>query len=141
MSVIKIDVKKNVPQMDKQTEEALTSSVKEITDRALASLQARTPIKTGRLRSAYHKIVLGLTGQILNPTSYFWMVEKGTRPHSIVAKDARALHFSIDGQEVFAKSVQHPGTRGAFMIRDTVEEIRSVAPEVVKKHLQRMVKI
>jgi len=37
----------------------------------------------------------------------------GTRPHPIVARRAKALHFYWDrlGREVFFKSVQHPGTK------------------------------
>lgn len=35
--------------------------------------------------------------------------EFGTRPHTIRAKPGSALRFVVNGQEVFAKSVNHPG--------------------------------
>ena len=39
-----------------------------------------------------------------------WLRE-GTKPHDIVAVNASALHFEVKGNEVFARSVHHPGTR------------------------------
>ncbi|HLY53953.1 MAG TPA: hypothetical protein VKS60_00265 [Stellaceae bacterium] len=50
-------------------------------------------------------------------------LEAGTRPHVIEARSARALRFFAHGREVFAKRVDHPGTRphpfltGAFADR------------------------
>lgn len=44
-------------------------------------------------------------------------VEFGTDPHTIEADDAEALHFEIDGESVFAQSVQHPGTKPQPFIR------------------------
>jgi hypothetical protein len=38
-------------------------------------------------------------------------IQEGTRPHPIVARRAKALHFFIGGQEFFRTSVKHPGTR------------------------------
>ncbi len=48
-----------------------------------------------------------------------WIIE-GTKPHPIVAKRAKALHFFIGGAEFFRLSVQHPGTKpNRFMGRAT----------------------
>ena len=38
------------------------------------------------------------------------LLEDGTRPHEIRATNAQALHFTIMGNDVFVKSVLHPGT-------------------------------
>lgn len=48
----------------------------------------------------------------LSGTSYNLgrLLEEGTRPHEIRATNAQALHFTIMGNDVFAKSVLHPGT-------------------------------
>jgi hypothetical protein len=35
----------------------------------------------------------------------------GTRPHLITAKAARALHWQDGGRDVFARRVNHPGTK------------------------------
>lgn len=48
----------------------------------------------------------------LSGTSYNLgrLLEEGTRPHEIRATNAQALHFTIMGNDVFVKSVLHPGT-------------------------------
>lgn len=47
----------------------------------------------------------------LSGTSYNLgrLLEEGTRPHEIRATNAQALHFTIMGNDVFVKSVFHPG--------------------------------
>jgi hypothetical protein len=78
--------------------------------------QART---TGHLRDsiiaettttgATIEVAVGVPPEQANKVR--WLRE-GTRPHTIVPLRARALHFwDRDGLEVFAKSVNHPGTR------------------------------
>lgn len=42
-------------------------------------------------------------------------VENDTRPHEIRAVNAQALRFQSGGRTIFAKSVQHPGTRGKHL--------------------------
>lgn len=39
-----------------------------------------------------------------------YLLETGTSPHLIEPYDAKVLHFVIDGKDVFAKRVFHPGT-------------------------------
>lgn len=39
-----------------------------------------------------------------------YLLETGTSPHIIEPVNAKALHFVIDGQDIFVKRVQHPGT-------------------------------
>ncbi len=42
---------------------------------------------------------------------YASYIENGTPPHEIRPKRARALRFVMNGSVVFARSVQHPGTK------------------------------
>ncbi|HZW58259.1 MAG TPA: HK97-gp10 family putative phage morphogenesis protein [Nitrososphaerales archaeon] len=76
-----------------------------------AVAKSLAPKKTGFLQSS----ILVKRGD--TPTSvlvvaeapYAKFLEFGTRPHTIEAKNARALHFTMGGREVFAKSVLNPG--------------------------------
>ena len=45
-------------------------------------------------------------------------LEYGTKPHQIVARRAQFLHFFINGQEFFRRSVQHPGTTARPFMHD-----------------------
>lgn len=72
--------------------------------------------RTGRLRSGIvARFVRGsessVTWQILSRAPYSKFVEQGTRPHVILPRNAKALRFVINGQVIFAKKVNHPGSR------------------------------
>ncbi|MFJ5037937.1 hypothetical protein [Streptomyces parvulus] len=53
----------------------------------------------------------GLQGVIRCDHPAVLFVLKGTRPHIIRPRRRQALHFYVDGDEVFTKLVRHPGTR------------------------------
>ncbi len=52
-------------------------------------------------------------------------VEYGTDPHTIRADDAEALHFKVDGEEIFVREVDHPGTRAQPYMRPAAEVVRA----------------
>lgn len=63
----------------------------------------------------------GLNGQ----RGYALYQAQGTRPHVITAKRARALRFVVAGRVVYARRVQHPGTRpNPFLITHLAEFVR-----------------
>ncbi|MFM9590703.1 hypothetical protein ACKI16_29375 [Streptomyces scabiei] len=53
----------------------------------------------------------GLSGVVWcdHPAVHF--VLRGTRKHLIRPRRAKALHFYVDGTEVFTRLVRHPGTK------------------------------
>ncbi|WP_328434588.1 hypothetical protein [Streptomyces sp. NBC_00425] len=60
----------------------------------------------------------GLQGVVRCNHPAVLFVLKGTRPHIIRPRRRQALHFYVDGTEVFTKLVRHPGTRpNDFMAR------------------------
>lgn len=135
MAMVSIDVKVNIPAMDEQSRMVAEAGIKEVTEFGLQTLASLTPVRTGRLRSSYQKFVSGLSGRITSSASYIWAVEKGTRPHVIVPRTAKALHFMIGGREVFVRSVRHPGSAGRFFIARAAEIIRSEGERIMQKHL------
>lgn len=83
---------------------------------ALALSRILTPVDTGRLRSATRATVrdraFGVTGELINDVEYAEMVHDGTRPHRITPRSpGGVLRFQIGGRTVYAKYVNHPGTR------------------------------
>lgn len=74
-------------------------------------------VKTGRLRRSIH-FVLGGTDDAPSATvgtnvEYAAIHEFGgtTKAHVIEAVNAKVLAFKVGGETVFAKSVQHPGSK------------------------------
>lgn len=52
---------------------------------------------------------------------YVWIHHNGSKPHKIEAAPGKVLRFEIDGQVVFAKSVNHPGTKPNPFLKDALE--------------------
>ena len=84
-------------------------------------LKSMTSVVTGKLKNSTRFQILGAPDtQVLQIRQgarsvggafYGEFVRKGTAPHVIVPRKGKALRFVIGGQVVFAKRVNHPGTK------------------------------
>ena len=54
---------------------------------------------------------------------YFEVLEEGSKPHVIRPKNKKALRFTIGNQVIFAKQVNHPGTKGHHMLKNAYDKI------------------
>lgn len=60
-----------------------------------------------------------------NAKGYAQYVSSGTRPHVILPKRGKALRFVVAGKVVFARRVNHPGTRAnPYLVRHLSEFVR-----------------
>ncbi|WP_327415386.1 hypothetical protein [Streptomyces sp. NBC_01233] len=66
----------------------------------------------------------GLQGVITCDHPAVLYVLDGTRPHVIRPRRAKALRFDMGGRTVFAKKVNHPGTRANNFLGDALREGR-----------------
>jgi len=90
--------------------EELTKAMREGTDEAAQALQRQiAEIMLRRAGGVYWEINSevqpssdGASATIVTPHS---------KPHLIVPKDKKALRFEIEGREIFAKYVNHPGSK------------------------------
>lgn len=48
----------------------------------------------------------------------------GSRPHTIRAKNGKALHWRLNGKDYFAKAVKHPGNKPHNFIQETLDEMK-----------------
>lgn len=97
------------------------------------------PLKTGFLRESITSSTTP-SGFTVYPTAkYAEFVDKGTGPHTIFPSGARALRFETPwGGEVFAKRVQHPGTRPTFFIQRTADAVVGKLVEQLRSILERV---
>lgn len=98
------------------------------TRRVLNRGNVLTPVKTGRLRSGNDSRIqeqgLRVTGTVFNNTKYAIFVHDPTKPHIIRPRSKKVLRFlGADGATVFARQVNHPGTKGQPWLRRALEEI------------------
>jgi hypothetical protein len=88
----------------------LENQRKKLRQIVLQATKRQTPVKTGALKASLRWVTTGDT-DVLWGIYYGQYVITGTRPHVIEPVNAKALRFMIGGQVIFAKSVNHPGTK------------------------------
>ena len=87
-------------------------------DAVIKEVNSSHPYKdrTGALTRSIRRCGMGwhgdeLRGEVTTGVPYGKYVEAGTRPHPIVARKGRVLHFVVDGKKVFTPQVRHPGSK------------------------------
>ena len=82
--------------------------------------------KTAPHDSGYYRNNIGFDGKnsVIANAEYSADLEYGTKPHVIEPKTAKALHFTTDGQEVFTKRVNHPGTKPNPVMRNAAHKVQ-----------------
>lgn len=100
------------------THEVLVSSANYIK----SDMESRVPVRTGRLKQSI-AIKVETDRVIIGPnTDYAWYVEHGTGPHVIEAKKGKALAWRGSNGMVYAKRVNHPGTKPNPFVRPAFED-------------------
>lgn len=87
------------------------------------------PVDKGRLRNS-----INLKPQMEGYSSYRLSdgveygvdVEYGTAPHVIKPSSMKALRFKVDGKNVFAKKIMHPGTEAQPFFRPALDQVKVV---------------
>lgn len=86
------------------------------------------PVDTGRLRASIRvesrrTLALRSVYTVGSDVEYAAMVNDGTRPHVIRPRRAQVLRFQAGGQVVFARVVNHPGTRARPFLDRALREV------------------
>jgi hypothetical protein len=72
--------------------------------------------------------------------AYAAIIEFGSMPHFILPRNVKALRFEVDGEEVFAKWVHHPGTAPQLIMhtakKDNYEKIIQAVRDGVREALK-----
>jgi bacteriophage HK97-gp10 putative tail-component len=86
------------------------------------------PVDTGRLRASIRvesrrTFTFRSVFTVGSDVEYAAMVNDGTRPHQIRPRNAKALRFRVGGRIVYAKVVNHPGTRARPFLDRALREV------------------
>jgi len=87
-------------------------------NQAQAEASRRVPVDTGALRDDISIDRGDRWAEIWNTLHYAPHVNFGTDAHTITPNEAEALRFEVDGREVFAAKVEHPGTPATYYMTD-----------------------
>lgn len=117
----------NVSDLRNQAIEKYNACVDLAVGQMVNDLRLSAPYATGQTsREIYSQPTSSSTESIsyniAAPTPQGEFVEDGTSPHIIVPVNAKALHFFIQGDEVFAKKVHHPGMPARPWFRPILEQ-------------------
>lgn len=118
------DIVERIARLQASLPQKIEEARKKLADLVMRSLRKHAPKRTGTLQSSLKWVSVGNV-DVLWGVYYGKYVITGTRPHEIRPKKAKALRFEIDGKVVFAKRVNHPGTKpNDFRVR-AVEEVNT----------------
>jgi len=105
----------------------------------LTEMQVRAPVDSGALRASLGVRVEGDNRIIIGPdVPYAGFVEFGTKPHKIKPKSpGGVLAFQAGGSTVFARVVNHPGTKAQPFVQDSFDAwAKSVGPEIEQAQVE-----
>jgi len=116
-----------------EIDDMLEKAMPNIARRIQNELIMVAPVDTGRLRNSI-KVIPSSEGITIWMADYGMFVEFGTPPHVIKPKSKQALKFKSGNKVVFAKKVQHPGSRPNPFIRNTIQnKLRNIIHEELMK--------
>jgi hypothetical protein len=85
------------------------------------------PVRTGATRNSIRVVKgsswRGPTWQVVVNSPVGEYLENGTRPHQIRPRNAKVLRFQIGGRTVFARIVNHPGTKATHFLSNAVRQV------------------
>ena len=107
------------------TRRELTEAGRQVVNRA----KVLAPVRTGRLRSSIRAEpprIFSLRGSLTvgSDVEYAGFVNDGTRPHQIKPRrTGGVLRFTVGGRVVYARVVNHPGTRARPFLDRALREV------------------
>lgn len=136
---VRIELKSKIPDLVISNTKAIRASIKELSKLLLDEIKNRAPVDTGMLRSSFRASFIDENNRIKIESSvpYALMLEYGTKAHVITAKQSKALHFIADNNEVFVKSVMHPGIKGRFYIKHSIDNTLPRFKSILSRNLAR----
>lgn len=104
----------------------------------LTEMEVRVPVDSGDLRKSLAVRVEGDRVTVGPDVPYASYVEFGTQPHEIRPKKPDGvLRFKVNGQWVYAKVVNHPGTKAQPFVRPAFDAwVKTLGPEVAKANVK-----
>ena len=120
--------------LGEQYEKALSRMMYLVSMELMGNVKREAPVDQGRLQGSF---LIEQTGEyeytIFSGVEYAEAVDFGTPPHRIEPKHKKCLHFEMDGQEVFCKDVDHPGTAPNPFIERGIERTEARIDEFAER--------
>lgn len=107
---------------------ATRRELREASRQVVTRAKVLAPVRTGRLRSSIRAeapAIFSVGGRVKvgSDLEYAGFVNDGTAPHIIRPQRAQVLRFNVGGRVVYAKVVNHPGTRARPFLDRALREV------------------
>jgi hypothetical protein len=91
------------------------------------------PKRTGNYAGSIQVVQLGpMEFGLTADAEYAAIIEFGSAPHDIFPVTAKVLAFEVNGEQVFAKYVHHPGTMPQMILHTAIEDNHDAIVEAVR---------
>ena len=135
LRITRASVRINEPELERQSGTDIRAFHRSITRRGANQARADVPVRTGNLGRTIGEMPqlyrpFYVSGGVEATANYAAAVHEGSRPHRIAARGDGVLRFMWHGQEVFRKSVWHPGTRSRPFLRNAMRRVIASDPRV-----------
>lgn len=125
--------------------ETLSRWENEVGPAVIAEIRRRAPVGNdpgaGRLRDSISMRKGGGRGPLsvsfVSSAPYAKFVEDGTVPHKIEPRQASALHWTTNGGDVFARYVNHPGTKANPFVKQAVDAMMPYMRQALRKGVEK----
>ena len=149
-------VMKRLRELVPEAEAAAAAAQEKAAKNLAEAIKARAPAKSGEYRESIiaakiadrndNRKPIGITAT-KDPNAwgifadFLWrFIEFGTRPHTIKAKKAENLVFTIDGKKIVKKQVNHPGSKKQPHIFPTYRAMRKTIRRSVANAINKAIK-
>lgn len=127
-SRISVSIEINEAELERQSGEIFRGFHRSLTRRIANQARVAVPVRTGNLGRSIGEMTqtyvpFHVGGGVEATADYAAPVHEGSRPHTIRARNAQFLRFMWHGQEVFRKSVWHPGAKARPFLRLSGERV------------------
>lgn len=133
------DLDKAVREFERELEKLAVYIPRTAAQHAQALIATTNLFKGTALKNSFTVTTTGFSSVIQTKKTYASFLEEGTPAHTIRAR-GRALRFSVGGETIYRRSVNHPGTKAThfFSLATTLAgqqmeaEFEQLAAEIAK---------
>ena len=123
-------VQRQFNKMQKKSDSVMTNQIHLAAKRIASHANRDVPVRSGRLLRSINVKLRNKFASVNVDAPYALFVEKGTKAHTIEAKNASVL---TNGKAFFGKKVKHPGTKAQpFILKHVRPELKKVGLNIVR---------
>jgi hypothetical protein len=97
------------------------------------------PVRTATLKRSITMDYRPISVSIYPTVKYALPVHEGTGPHTITPVRKKVLMFKVGGRKVFAKRVNHPGTKANPFVERTVDRVESPINKIFSEAMDNII--